>query len=345
MKPASVAACCLLPLLLSAAPALTEAPPAALAGYVADGLLKPGEFGWLRGAFTDATPAEVAAYRTITAWRERCHARDTVTTRAELVALGITPASSVDHLPYRTLLCGQVGAVPEPLDLTDWPGFARDVAVVRPIAQSYLAAVAAAERGVGASNPAVRDSLVTRVGGEQALRAGLGWAQGDEAGTPPAMLTAQQRGILDATLTIALEVRDRANTDWLKEVVARQGWPKRSEVGDTAARKAWLLVQHADAEPAFQVRVLRLMEPLVKAGEAHATDYAYLYDRTMLVVTGRQRYATQLTCRGGRYMPLPLEDEGAMEARRKEADMEPFAVYQTRSTQVLGPCHNAPGGD
>jgi len=99
---------------------------------------------------------------------------------------------------------------------------------------------------------------------------------------------------------------DRANTNWLKQVVAEHGWPTYSLVGEDASRKAWLLAQHADHDPVFQLDVLGLMEPLVEAGEVNKTDYAYLYDRVMLKLIGTQLYATQVTCEDGKRIPRPV---------------------------------------
>jgi hypothetical protein len=71
---------------------------------------------------------------------------------------------------------------------------------------------------------------------------------------------------------------DEDNTAWLKELVRRQGWPGRSLVGEEAAHAAWLLVQHADHDPAFQRECLDLLEQAVQRRDASASDWAYLTD-------------------------------------------------------------------
>src|SRR4051794_19546723 len=60
---------------------------------------------------------------------------------------------------------------------------------------------------------------------------------------------------------------DHKNTARLKEIVDKHGWPGKSLVGTAGAQDAWLLVQHADRDPAFQKRCLELMTPLVAKGE------------------------------------------------------------------------------
>jgi hypothetical protein len=104
---------------------------------------------------------------------------------------------------------------------------------------------------------------------------------------------------MQSRLGAAMTARDHANTEWLKGIVAERGWPTISQVGEEAAFNAWLLVQHADHDPLFQLRSLRLMEPLVAQGEVTKQNYAYLYDRIMLKLAGKQRYATQVMCRDG----------------------------------------------
>ncbi len=42
------------------------------------------------------------------------------------------------------------------------------------------------------------------------------------------------------------------------------------------------------------------MEPLILSGEVSKGDYAYLYDRVMLKISGKQRYGTQAMCLDGK---------------------------------------------
>ena len=321
-----------------AAAAATAAPlPPALAPYVHDGKLDPGDWGWMRGAFTDAGPAQKAVWTAVRDWLSRCAAADRSTNLAELATLGIAIPPAPDTGPLRTLVCAQAGFQPEGASAQDWPSFVRDAAVVRPIARAYLSAVAIAEEVARPDDDAdLAQQISSRAVGEQMLRFGFSWAGGARPDSPA--LTAPQRAILASEISMATEVRDRANTVWLKGIVARGGWPKRSQVGGPAADTAWLLVQHADAEPAFQLRALRLMEPLVATGDVDRKNYAYLYDRVMLRIAGHQRYATQMTCKGGYYSPLPLENATAVDARRREAGMQSLADYEKQMIEVAGPC-------
>jgi hypothetical protein len=102
---------------------------------------------------------------------------------------------------------------------------------------------------------------------------------------------------------------------------------------------AWLLTQHADADPVFQARALRLMEALVAAGEVSKPNYAYLYDRFMLKLSGKQRYGTQWGACEGTVRPLrPLEDEARLDELRAEMEMPPIEDYARTMDRNFGAC-------
>lgn len=324
----------LLPALLAATP--PASPPPSLVPYISNGRFDPGDYRWLRGRFAKASEADVKASDAIEKWKIRCTADSLAEVRAELAASGVNPGESLNDIPARNPICSEVSSSPWPLDLADWDGFAHDVQVVRPIAQAYLSAVSTAEMIAAPHGPALRDALNARSMGEQMLRFGFSWAAGSQADSP--VLTPQQRAILGSLISIATTERDHANTEWLKGIVAAQGWPRRSLVGDGAAGVAWLLTQHADADPAFQLRALRLMEPLVKTGEVDRKNYAYLYDRVMLKIAGRQRYGTQMTCKDGHYVPQLLEADAVVETRRREVGLATLAEYEQQMVKIVGPC-------
>jgi hypothetical protein len=55
-------------------------------------------------------------------------------------------------------------------------------------------------------------------------------------------------------VTAKMKAIDEDNTKWLKDIVEKHGWPTNTLVGKDGASAAWLLVQHADADPKFQRR-------------------------------------------------------------------------------------------
>lgn len=122
---------------------------------------------------------------------------------------------------------------------------------------------------------------------------------------------------------------DAENTAWLKQVVVTFGWPSQSLVGSRAADAAWLLVQHADHDVAFQKEALALMAPLVDQNEVTKQNYAYLYDRVATNEGRPQRYGTQGQCTGAHtWEPNQLEDPTQVDALRRSMNLPPLDDYK-----------------
>jgi hypothetical protein len=121
---------------------------------------------------------------------------------------------------------------------------------------------------------------------------------------------------------------DRANTAWLAKLTARRGWPGRTLVGKDGAQAAWLLAQHADPEsqPAF----LNLMRVAISAGEASATDLAYLEDRVRMHAGRPQLYGTQFINDPQGLRPWAIDDPENLDQRRSSVGLGPFADYEAR---------------
>ena len=310
-------------------------PPLALEPYIRDGRFDPGDYGWMRGRLPDASAADKAASAAIGRWLDSCHEAGLAETRAELREMGIADPK-LERSAMRDPLCAQVAHAPSGLQARTWAEFQQAIGAARPVAETYLMAVRLAERIGGPRGPSLADALLARSLGEQMLRAGLSWGEGDMKDAPA--LAPDAAAIVRTRIGAAMTRLDRANTEWLKGVVAKQGWPKISEVGERASQQAWLLVQHADADPAFQLQALRLMEPLTAAGEVSKRNHAYLHDRVMLKLAGKQRYATQAMCRGGKRLPQPLEDEAAVARLRAEAGLDPLPGYLAQLDATFGAC-------
>jgi hypothetical protein len=132
---------------------------------------------------------------------------------------------------------------------------------------------------------------------------------------------------------------DAENTVWLAGVLDRQGWPLRSQVGEQASTAAWLLAQHADAQPGFQRRCLALLTDAVAAGEADPGNLAYLTDRVLCADGKPQRYGTQFWTGpdgAGRLQVRPIEDREHLDERRAAAGLGPFADYERHMIDSYG---------
>ncbi|MEO0802835.1 MAG: DUF6624 domain-containing protein [Cyanobacteria bacterium J06642_2] len=117
---------------------------------------------------------------------------------------------------------------------------------------------------------------------------------------------------------------DAENTKWLQDVVKQYGWPTISLVGEKGKKAAWLLVQHADAEPSFQRYCLDLMLKQPK-NEVSQSKLAYLKDRVLLAEGKSQLYGTQFTFVDGKWQPFPLEDAVNVDKRRAEVELPTLA--------------------
>jgi hypothetical protein len=154
-------------------------------------------------------------------------------------------------------------------------------------------------------------------------------------------LMSQERG--PNTDAIEIQTRengqkvDKQNTARMKEIVRRYGWPGKTLVGPEAAHAAWLLVQHADSDPAFQKRCLALITEAVKKGEVPAEQMAYLMDRVRIAEKQKQVYGTQFHDENGRMEPQSIEDEANVDRRRREVGLPPLAEYRKSIEAMYGP--------
>ena len=125
----------------------------------------------------------------------------------------------------------------------------------------------------------------------------------------------------------AMQRADADNLPWIRQVIAEHGWPGRSDVGDDGAQAAWLLVQHADADPAFQRDCLGLLTAAVGQGEARRSHLALLTDRVLVAEGQPQEYGTQLRYRDGECVPFPVRDPERVDERRAAMALQPLADY------------------
>lgn len=124
---------------------------------------------------------------------------------------------------------------------------------------------------------------------------------------------------------IALE---HARSARIAEIIDATGWPGISRVGEDGSAAAWLLVQHADDDVELQERALMLLERAVAAGEASASNFAYLTDRVCANLDRRQVYGTQFQGSGESFGPLPITDRVRLDRRRASMGLESFADYE-----------------
>jgi hypothetical protein len=313
------------------------APPPPLAPYIKDGRLDPGDYAWIEGSFADAPPDKKAEFQAIQSWADNCMAEAKEQARTSLASAGF-PAASLEGAAIGPVICRQAKFYPRHTDLKSYAQLREQMALARPVAESFLMAVGLArELGSMGLGSDFGRALAARVQLDQMLARSLSWGAGAASSAAPE-LPPGAREIVLARLNTAYVAQTERDAEWLKTAVAQNGWPTQSKYGQTAPQQAWLLVQHADHDPLLQLQMLRLMEPLAEKGEVSKSNYAYLYDRVMLKLAGKQRYGTQVECRDGRRIPLPLENEADLDRLRETVGLGSEAEYVTQMDRSIGPC-------
>jgi hypothetical protein len=163
-------------------------------------------------------------------------------------------------------------------------------------------------------NAELREELLARMAEDQAVRTGIP-LPGDDR-------TAEE-------LFADMGRVDDENAGRMHEILAEFGWPGWSLVGEDGALAAWVLIQHADLDPALQDRGLALMRGAVAAEDADPGDLAYLIDRVLVRQGIPQVYGTRLRSGpDGEISPAtPIEDEANVDERRRAAGLPTLEEY------------------
>ena len=138
---------------------------------------------------------------------------------------------------------------------------------------------------------------------------------------------------LDRKTVTTIKAIDKAHAERLKEIVDHIGWPTRDLVGLKATQAAYMVIQHAGHDVAFQNRCLGLMVDLVKAGELPASYVALLTDRIRVFQDQPQVFGTQMTMKRnemGVMVPtptVPIEDAEHLNDRRALMGMAPHEQF------------------
>ena len=101
---------------------------------------------------------------------------------------------------------------------------------------------------------------------------------------------------------------DCDNTDWLAAQMREIGWFDIPRYGKEADQDAWMLVQHADRNKAFQRETLAYLEDWLPERRIRATLRSSC-DRVAMGEGRPQRYGTQGMCApDGNWAPHEVED-------------------------------------
>jgi len=154
----------------------------------------------------------------------------------------------------------------------------------------------------------------------------------DQTARKALMANAESKEVLNRVLEI-----DRGNTAYMRTVLAKCGWPKRSQVGEDAAKAAWRLTQHADMDPGFQVLAALQLKYAVLSGEATAWDLAVLVDRNRRLTDQPQVYGMQFMTTPGKTIRFyDIVTPSQLDARRNQIGLAPFYCWATRISEQNG---------
>ena len=118
------------------------------------------------------------------------------------------------------------------------------------------------------------------------------------------------------------EVHDR-NAVLLDGIVEQNGWPGRKLVGEDGSEAAWLIAQHAIAQPSFQRRCLTLLQAAEEQGDVPAWQPAYLLDRVRVLEGKPQVYGTQFESNeSGEPRPSTIEQPETVNERRRQIGLD-----------------------
>jgi Family of unknown function (DUF6624) len=173
-------------------------------------------------------------------------------------------------------------------------------------------------------NPELRQELIKRVEQDQAIRNEL-----------------ISKGVVhpDKDILARMQTIDASNTERMREIVSKYGWPGPELVGRDGTDAAFLLVQHA--EHAFQKDVMPLVEKAYKSGKLSGQNYALLLDRVLVGDGKAQIYGTQAKhfeeWNGTEPVLYPIEDEANVDKRRAEVGLFPLSEYRQMLKQMYFP--------
>jgi hypothetical protein len=137
-----------------------------------------------------------------------------------------------------------------------------------------------------------------------------------------------------------------ANAARLTMILDQYSWPGEPQVGREGAEAAWLIAQHAIAQPALQRRALSLLQAAAGRGEVPPLQAAMLQDRIRIFEGLPQRYGTQFDWdETGELSPLPIEDPAAVDQRRRSVGLGPLATDLEARRSVLRESADRPPPD
>ncbi|MDQ3190077.1 MAG: hypothetical protein M3Q58_00630 [Bacteroidota bacterium] len=130
-------------------------------------------------------------------------------------------------------------------------------------------------------------------------------------------------------VSLNLRLTDSLNFIVIKKIFEENGFLGYNKIGKTSSKNFWLLIQHADKHPNFQLEVLKTMKIAADNGNASLIDFAYLTDRVKVNMRQQQIYGTQMRLNEFKtsYEPISLVEPENVNIRRKEVGLGLIEEY------------------
>jgi len=174
------------------------------------------------------------------------------------------------------------------------------------------------------SRPHLRQELLRRVSEDQQIRNEL-----------------IKKGIdhPDQALLDQMKRIDANNTARIKAIIKQYGWPGPKLIGRDGTDAFFLLAQHA--APAFQKKVLPLVQQAYRRGILTGQNYALFTDRVLIQSCKPQVYGTAARpidqWKGKEPVFDPIEDEAHVDKRRADVGLMPLSEYREFLKQLYFP--------
>jgi hypothetical protein len=140
------------------------------------------------------------------------------------------------------------------------------------------------------------------------------------------MRRAKQSGLWNKWLGVT-----KKNSEKLKIIIKKYGWPTIGLVGKRASRGAWFIVQHSDHDLRFKKRCLGLMKEAWRKNPADILmpNIAFLTDRILANEGKKQLFGTQFYFdKRGKFVPRPIAGGlKVIDKKRSEYGLPPLQDY------------------
>lgn len=126
----------------------------------------------------------------------------------------------------------------------------------------------------------------------------------------------------------------RANTEALRAIVDRHGWPTSRTVGERASTAALMILLHA-SDLAFQLACRDLIARAADDGACPAVHHAFIADHCAVEVGQPQFYGTRIN--PDTLLPYEVRRPQTLDERRRDVGLGPLDAQLAQVRALRGP--------